>query len=384
MSKLLPYGHFFIDKKDINEVNKSLRNKFITSGPYVSKLERQVEKTFKVSNCISCSSGTAALHLAFLALDLKKDDVIIMPIVNFIASTNILNFMNKKIFYADVDQFTGQMTPETIEECIKKNKITKVKVILTMYLGGSPDNVLEIFKLKKKYKCYIIEDACHALGASYVDKKITNYIGSCKHSDICTFSLHPLKSITSGEGGLITTNNDNLCKKIKLLRSHGLIRKKNHWNFDVKIPGLNYRSSDINCALAYSQLLKLKSFVSKRTQIAKNYNAHFKKNPNVFFVRRLKKDINSAWHLFLLVIKFENLKCDADSLIKYLKKKKIIAQQHYTPIYKFDYYKKIKKKDFPNAEKYYKNTISLPIFYKLDKKSLKRVFSEIKRFVINN
>ena len=293
MNKLIPYGHFFIDNKDIAEVNKSLKNKFITSGPYVHKLESQVEKKLNVSFCISCSSGTAALHLAFLSLNLKKNDVIIMPIINFIASANILSLMNKKIFYADVDRFTGQMTPETVKECIKKNKLTKIKVILTMYLGGSPDNVLGFYKLKKIYKCYIIEDACHALGASYADKKKINFIGSCAHSDICTFSFHPLKSITSGEGGLITTNNKTLSKKIKLLRSHGII-KKNHWDFNVKAPGLNYRLSDINCALAYSQFLKLNLFIRKRSQIAKNYNTYFKKFPNIFFIRKIERNVNSA------------------------------------------------------------------------------------------
>ena len=149
-----------------------------------------------------------------------------MPIINFIASTNILNFMNVKIFYADVDEHTGQMTPKTIKECIKKNKLKNIKVILTMYLGGAPDNIIELYKLKKKYKCYIIEDACHALGAKYIYNKKFNYIGSCKHSDICTFSFHPLKSITSGEGGLVTTNNKLFADKIRLLRSHGFNQKK--------------------------------------------------------------------------------------------------------------------------------------------------------------
>jgi len=381
MNKLIPYGQFFIDKKDIIEVNKSLRGKFITSGPYVKKLEELVKKKLNVSHCISCSSGTAALHLAFLSLDLKKNDVIIMPIINFIASTNILNLMNRKIFFADVDEFTGQITPETIKECIKKNKLKKIKVILTMYLGGSPDNVLEFYKLKKKYKCYIIEDACHALGASYKNKKNINYIGSCKHSDICTFSLHPLKSITSGEGGLITTNNKHLSEKIKLLRSHGFT-KKNHWKFNLNMPGLNYRLSDINCALAYSQLHKLELFIKKREQVAKKYNIYFKKNPETFFVRKLEKKINSAWHLFLLKINFRYLNSDVNSLIKHLKKKKIIVQQHYTPIYNFDYYNNIKKKNFLNAQKYYETTISLPIFYKLNNKNLKRIFNEIKIFLL--
>ena len=381
MSKLIPYGNFYIDKKDIIEVNKSLKNKFITSGPYVKKLENLVQYKFNVSHCISCSSGTAALHLAFLSLDLKKNDVIIMPIINFIASTNILNLMGKKIFYADVDESTGQMTPKTIKDCIKRNKLKKIKVILTMYLGGSPDNIVEIYKLKKKYKCYIIEDACHALGAGYEHKKKFSQIGSCNHSDICTFSMHPLKSITSGEGGLITTNNKYLSEKIKLLRSHGFT-KKNHWNFNLKMPGLNYRLSDINCALAFSQLKKLDLFIKNRDQIAKKYNNYFKKDLNFFSVRNLDKNTNSAWHLFLLKINFKDINSDINSLIAYLKKKNIIVQQHYKPIFKFDYYKNIGHKQFPNAKKYYESTISLPIYYQIDNKSLKKIFDVIKAFIL--
>ena len=382
MNKIIPYGNFFISKKDVSEVNKSLNNQFITSGPYVKKLEELTKSKFKVSYSISCSSGTAALHLAFLSLSLKKNDVVIMPIINFIASTNILNFMNVKIFYADVDEHTGQMTPKTIKECIKKNKLKNIKVILTMYLGGAPDNIIELYKLKKKYKCYIIEDACHALGAKYIYNKKFNYIGSCKHSDICTFSFHPLKSITSGEGGLVTTNNKLFADKIRLLRSHGLI-KKNHWQFDLKIPGFNYRLSDINCALAYSQFKKINIFIKNREKIAKKYISLFKNYPKFFSVRILEKNIDSAWHLFLLKIKFQHLNSNINSLILYLKKKGIIVQQHYTPIYKFDYYKKINKKNFPKAKKYFDTTISLPIFYNLRESDLKKVFKKIKLFALN-
>jgi len=383
MTKIIPYGNFFIDKKDIFEVNKSLKNQFITSGPYVKKLEDLAKTKLNVSHSISCSSGTAALHLAFLSLNLKKNDVVIMPIINFIASTNILNFMDIKVFYADVDEHTGQMTPKTIQECIRKNKLKKIKVILTMYLGGSPDNIIGIYKLKRKYKCYIIEDACHALGAKYIYNNKINFIGSCKHSDLCTFSFHPLKSITSGEGGLITTNKKFLSERIKLYRSHGLI-KKSHWQYNLKTPGLNYRLSDINCALAYSQLKKINTFIKKREKIAKKYNLYFNSYSNFFSVRKLEKNTKSAWHLFLLKIEFNKLKSDINSLISYLKKKKIIVQQHYTPIYKFDYYKKMNKKYFSGAEKYFSTTLSLPIFYNLNEKSLKRVFNEIKLFTLNN
>ena len=178
-----------------------------------------------------------------------------MPAINFVAIYNLCKLIGAKIFLADVSPDTGQMTPGSLLNCIKKNKIKKIKAIVTMYLGGYPQNVNEFYKIKKIYKCYLIEDACHALGAKYkVGKDVFN-IGSCAHSDFCVFSLHPVKTITSGEGGLVTTNNQSFSKKIKLLRSHGII-KSSHWKYDIKFPALNYRLSDINCALSLSQLKK--------------------------------------------------------------------------------------------------------------------------------
>ena len=380
MKKLIPYGKSFIDKDDINSVVKSLKNQFITSGPYVKKLESSVKEKFKVKYSLSCSSGTAALHLSFLSLELKKDDIVILPIVNFIAASNVISFINAKVYFADVDMFTGQMTPKTLENCIKKNNIKKIKAFVTMYLGGSPDNVYEFFKIKKKYNCYMIEDACHALGAFYNYKNKKTYIGSCRHSDICTFSLHPLKSITSGEGGLITTNNNKLYQKIKTLRSHGFKKKLNHWDFKLDYPGFNYRLSDINSALACSQLKKLKLFVKKRTLIANKYIDYFK-NSKIFNVRNANKSIYSSWHLFILNINFKYLRTNKNKFLKYLLKKNIIGQQHYIPIYNFKFYKKIKKKNFPNSKIYHENSVSLPIYYELTDRQIKYIFEKIRNFV---
>ena len=205
--KKIPYGRQYIDSQDIRIVSKALQEDLITTGRYVKKFEKKISDFLKVKYAVSCNSGTSALHLALMAINLKKDDVIIMPAINFIAVYNMARFMNAKIILSDVDALTGQMTPNLLLECIKNNKLKKIKAIITMYLGGYPENVVEFYKIKKKFKCYLIEDACHALGSRYLFNKKFLPIGSCKHSDISTFSLHPVKTITSGEGGLVTTNN---------------------------------------------------------------------------------------------------------------------------------------------------------------------------------
>ena len=257
--KKIPYGRQYINNDDIELVSSALRKDLITTGDYVKKFEDDVKNKLGSKFALTCSSGTSGLHLAFKAIDLNKNDIIVMPAINFVAAYNMSKVMGAKIFLADVDRFTGQMTPETLLACIKKNKLKKIKAILVMYMGGYPENVFEFYKIKKKYRSFLIEDACHSLGAKYEHNYRDIYIGSCKHSDIAVFSLHPVKTITTGEGGLITTNNNFFYQRIFELRSHGIIKDKNnyHWKYNIYESGFNYRLSDINCALGISQLKRI-------------------------------------------------------------------------------------------------------------------------------
>ena len=381
--KIIPYGRQYIDNQDIKFVSKALKKDLITTGSYVKKFENKILKFLKVKYVASCSSGTSALHLALMAINLKKDDVIIMPAINFIAVYNMAKLMNAKIFLADVDPFTGQMTPKTLLECIKKNKLKKIKAIITMYLGGYPENVIEFYNIKKKFNCYLIEDACHALGAKYKYKNEKVYVGSCRHSDIAAFSLHPVKTITSGEGGVVTTNNIILANKILLFRSHGIKRdKRKHWQYDIKTPGFNYRLSDINCALALSQLSKIKKFINFRHQVYLYYRARFNKFKNLIELNKYNKKNSPSYHLYLLSINFKKIRSTKEMLFRFLKKKKILAQYHYIPIYRFTMYNR--KLYYPNAEFYFKNTISLPIFYNYTYKQYGHVVSVINNFFIKN
>jgi dTDP-4-amino-4,6-dideoxygalactose transaminase len=375
--KIIPYGRQCIDNQDIKLVSKALREDLITTGNYVEKFENKISNYLNVRYALSCNSGTSAIHLAYMAIGLKKDDVVIMPAINFIAAYNMALLCKAKIFLADVDPYTGQITPETILKCINYHKIKKIKLIITMYLGGYPNNILELYRIKKKFNCYLIEDACHALGAKYYSNKKFFHIGSCKHSDISTFSLHPLKTITSGEGGVITTNNKILYNKIKIFRSHGIVKSKFHWKYDVQNLGFNYRLSDINCALAYGQLNKINKFINYRKKIFHYYNFEIKnlKSVNKIFYNDLNKP---SYHLFLISLKF-NKRRNKDNFLSFLKKNNIFAQVHYIPIYKHKLFKKkINLLNYRGSEYYCKNTLSLPIFYKLTPQQQKKVIEKVR------
>ena len=249
-----------------------------------------------------------------------------------------------------------------------------------MYHGGYPENVKKIYDIKKKYNCFLIEDACHALGAEYKFNNISYRIGSCKHADVSTFSLHPLKTITSGEGGVITTNNVEIAKNIKILRSHGILRnKKKYWKYDVLKHGFNYRLSDINCALGLSQLNKISLFLKKRKNIFLKYADELKNINKNLIIPKYTETIKPSFHLFLINIKFNNLKKNKDNLMKYFVKHNILAQQHYIPIYRFKVYNG-SLKNYPGSEKFYKNSISIPIFVNLNSKQQNKVIKTIKNY----
>lgn len=380
--KLIPYGRQFIDQKDKRLVLNSLSNDLITTGPYVERFEKRLNTYLKCKYSYTCSSGTSALHLAMMSLDLKKDDIILMPAINFIASYNMAKIMQLTIYLVDVDEYTGQITPNKIIDCIKKNNLKNIKALIVMYQGGFPEDLKSFYELKKKYNFAIIEDACHALGAEYKHMNKFLKVGSCKHSDICTFSMHPLKTITSGEGGIITTNNKKIAKNIRLFRNHGILRnKKKYWNYDILKHGFNYRLSDINCALGMSQLKKINFFIKKRKKIYQKYLSEFENfNPNLI-LPRYSKNIRSSNHLFIINIMFDKIKKNKDNFIKYLNFNKIMAQQHYIPIYKFKIFNK-KSLRYSGTERYFKNAVSIPIFVNLNTQDQNKIIKIIKNYFL--
>ncbi len=383
--KFIPYGKQKIDHNDIKLIRKAAFSDKITTGKFVKLFEKKLRDFFNVKHALTCSSGTAALHLAFSAIEIKPGDIVIVPSINFISTCNILQLMRAKIYLADVDPITGQITSETLIKCIKKNNLKKIKAVVTMYLGGHIYENIEIFKLKKKYKFLIVEDSCHALGSRYKFKKNLYHIGSCKHSDISTFSFHPLKSITSGEGGTITTNNDTYHKKAELFRSHGIERGKNHWNYQINSPGLNYRLSDLNCALGISQLKKINKFMKKREYISKKYKSFLSsliKEKLIKFLPESKENYSSN-HLFILNINFKKIKKTKDNFFNFMLKHKIYCQYHYIPIYNFENFRYLKK-NMVNTKSYFANSVSLPIYFELSNRQQKKIIKILFKFFGKN
>ena len=375
--KQITYSKQKIFKDDFESVKKALKSNFLTTGPTVEIFEKKIKNYLNSKYVLSCSSGTSALFMAFNAIDLKKNDVVVCPIINFVATTNLLSLFNANIIFVDINEKTGALDITKVEKILKKKRIKKVKAIVNMHIGGIPNDIEKFYKLKKKYNFLLIEDSCHAFGSTYNINNKTYKIGSCNHADISTFSFHPLKTITTCEGGVLTTNIKKFYEKSKLFRSHGINRNKdNHYSYDVKQIGLNLRLSDLNSALGITQLQKINYIIKKRNDIAKYYNKKFSKNNNFKIIGILNKNDKSCYHLYRIQIKSKKL--EIDKLINHLKLNNIISQKHYIPLYEFSYYKKkygLKSNKYPCSKEYFKKTISIPIHLDCKKKDLEKIYS---------
>ena len=367
--KILPYSRQKIDNKDIKEVTKVLKSNFLTQGNKVPEFEKKLVKKLKSKYAVASNSGTSALHIACLSLNLKKDDLVWTSANSFVASINCAKYLGTKVDFLDIDKDTYNISINKLEKKLIKAKENKKlpKLIVVVHFAGLPCDLKKIHKLSKIYKFKIIEDASHAMGAKYFD----SLIGSCKYSDITVFSFHPVKIITSGEGGMCLTNNKILKDRMLLFRSHGItnenkkffIKKNNQpWYYEQQTLGYNYRMSDIHAALGISQFKKLKNFVRQRNKIAQNYYKLLKDLPLI--LPKKIKGYTSTFHLFVIRIDYENTKKSYKQIFNYLRKNKIWVNLHYLPIYNHPFYKKLvlKKKEFKNMEDYYKSAISIPIY----------------------
>lgn len=384
---MIPYSRQTIDKKDLSNVKRVLLSDFLTQGPEVEKLEKDVQSYLKVKYAVALNSATSALHVACLALNLKKKDWLWTVPNTFIASANCGKFCGASVDFVDIDNKTFNICLKKLEAKLKIAKKTKKlpKILVVVHLGGNPSDLFEINKLSKKYKFKIIEDASHALGSKYRNSKI----GNGKYSSVCVFSLHPVKPITSGEGGLAVTNDKKIFKKMKMFGNHGVTKTlkdlknkiKSHWYYEQQLLGYNYRMSDIHAALARSQLRKLNTFIRTRNKIAKLYKKEFKNLP-LFFQNINEKSV-SSYHLFIIYLNKSILKKNYNFYFNKLRNEKLGVNLHYLPLHKHPYYREQSKyKDLNNSEEYSQSAISIPIFNKFDKpkifqviKILKKIFS---------
>ncbi len=384
--KNIPYGKQYIDSSDIKEVVNVLRSDWITQGSKVAEFEERLARYCGARYAVCVSSGTAALHIACLAGGIEKGDEVITSPITFVASANCILYCGAKPVFADIQADTANIDPEEI----KKKITSKTKAIIPVHFAGLPCDMKRIFDIAKKNNLIVIEDACHALGAEYRIRDKWAKVGNCGYSDMSVFSFHPVKHITTGEGGAITTNNRRLYEKLKALRSHGIYKdartkKQGSWFYEMRDLGFNYRITDFQCALGLSQLRKISQFIRKRISIAGNYNGAFEDIQDYITLPTYSNSNKThAWHLYLVHLQLDRLKCSRKKIFSELRQKKIGVQVHYIPVYRQPFYRKrnYSKKGFSHAEKYYRDCISLPIYVDLDSKSQEYTISSVRKIII--
>jgi perosamine synthetase len=376
--KKYTYSKQHISFKDVWSVVKILYSPWLTQGPKVKTFEDDLCKYTGAKYAVAVANGTAALHLAAICLNLQSNDEVITSPITFLASANCALYAGGKIKFADIEPETANIDPNEIEKQIT----SKTKAIIPVHFAGQSCDMEKIYALAQKHNLKIIEDAAHALGSNYKNTKV----GSCKYSDMTIFSFHPVKTITTCEGGAITTNNKDIYEKLLALRTIGITKNpklltKNDgpWYYETHYLGFNYRLSDIHSALGVSQLKRLDKFKEKRKTIVEAYRNAFADDER-FSLLEEKSYSSASFHLCPLLIHFEKIKLNKKLLFKKLKEAGLYLQVHYIPVHTQPLYKKLgfKESDFPNAEKYYQKTISLPLYFKLTKKDVRYIVNTIK------
>jgi UDP-4-amino-4,6-dideoxy-N-acetyl-beta-L-altrosamine transaminase len=379
--KLLPYGHQWIDEEDIKVVIKVLRSDWITQGPKVSEFEEEFASYVGAKYAVAVNSGTAALHAACFAAQIEREDEVITTPITFAASANCVIYQGGTPIFADIDENTLNIDPEEIKKKITK----KTKALIPVDFTGLPVDLKEIQKIAQENNLIIIEDASHALGATYKGSKIGNI------SDMTIFSFHPVKHITTGEGGMITTNNKEYYERLKLFRTHGITKDKDKilkydvpWYYEMQELVYNYRITDFQCALGLSQLKKIDRIIQRRREIVQKYNCEFKDMPEIKIPQINPATSNPAWHIYMIQLNLKRLKVGRREIFEALRAENIGVNVHYIPVHLQPYYQKrfgYHLGDFPRAENYYSRAITLPMFPKMNDKAVDDVVIAVKKVI---
>jgi UDP-4-amino-4,6-dideoxy-N-acetyl-beta-L-altrosamine transaminase len=382
MEKPIPYGRQHITEDDIQAVVDVLKSDFLTQGPAILEFEKEFARYIGVKYAVAVANGTAALHLCTLALNVKEGDKVITTPITFAASANCVPYAGGEVVFADIDPITLLLDLNEVEKLLKASPKGTYKGIIPVDFSGRAVNLEDFRKLADEYGCWIIEDACHAPGGYFIDSNGTKQnCGNGQFADLAIFSFHPVKHIAAGEGGMITTNDEKLYKKLLLLRTHGITKEpdllhENHggWYYEMQELGYNYRLTDFQAALGLSQLKRANNGLNRRREIASVYDRAFTGKP---FLRKQSGVVEGhAYHLY--IIEADHRK----ELYDYLKSNKIFAQVHYIPVHLMPYYKNLgwKTGDFPHAEKYYKSCLSLPMYPTLTIEEQEYVIQKILNF----
>lgn len=387
----LPYGRHQIEEDDIAAVVSVLRSASLTGGPVVADFEQAFAQRVGARFAVACANGTAGLHLAALALNLGPGDAAIVPTLTFLATANAVDYVGADVVFADVDPATGLMRPSELHGAWTAESRNRVKAVFPVHLNGQCVDMEAMADFANRHQLNVVEDACHAIGASYATRsgeKVS--VGSCRHSAMTVFSLHPVKTIAMGEGGVVTTNDPELYASLLRLRNHGMTRdascfvqreeafdvdgQPNPWYYEMQEPGFNYRASEIHCALGLSQLRKLDRFLLRRRTLANAYDeALLALAPLVHPVGRVPQ-CESGWHLYVVSVDFGAAGIDRAGLMAQLRENGIGTQVHYLPLHRQPYWKKkMPHLRLPGADSYYGACLSLPLFPAMTEADVGRV-----------
>ncbi|HLI65810.1 MAG TPA: UDP-4-amino-4,6-dideoxy-N-acetyl-beta-L-altrosamine transaminase [Caulobacteraceae bacterium] len=369
MAEFLSYGRQTIEDDDVAAVAEALRADYLTTGPRVEAFEAAFAGAVQAGHAVACSSGTAGLHLAMLALDLQAGEVVIAPAITFAATANCARYQGAEVIFADVDPDTGLMTPETLQAALGRLDGRKLAAVLPVHLAG---NAVDLPALKGlAAPAPLVEDACHALGTTMAFDNVRERVGDGRHAAMACFSFHPVKTITTAEGGMVTTNDARLAERLRLFRSHGIVRdpaafetpSPGPWAYEMQALGFNYRLPDVLCALGASQLAKLDRFAARRRALALRYWTLLARLAPAVRPIAPPPICDPALHLFIVLIDFAGLGVGRAEVMAGLRARGVGSQVHYIPVHRQPYYRgRYGEIALPGADAYYARALSLPLY----------------------
>lgn len=389
MNRLLPYGRQSIDDDDIAAVAAVMRSDYLTTGPAVPAFENALKGVTGANHALACANGTAALHLAMLALGVGQGDVVVVPSLTFLATANAARFVGADVVFADVDPDNGLMTPQTLRAALERSPKAP-RAVIVVHLNGQTVDLDAISDMAAQYKFDLVEDACHALATRHRYRDGEAWVGDARRSRAACFSFHPVKTIAVGEGGAVTTSEPKLAERIGLFRNHGMTRdvskfllgelafdenqKPNPWHYEMPDVGFNYRLSDIHCALGVSQLAKLPRFIARRHELAALYDELLEPHAATFRPVARVPWASPTWHLYSVLIDFDRCGKTRASVMNELRASGVATQVHYTPVHRQPYYAEhVQSGDLSGADAYFKRQLSLPFYYGLSDDDVRHV-----------
>ncbi len=377
----LPYGRQTIEDDDVQAVADALRGDFLTTGPTVAAFEAAVAEKVGAAHAVAASNGTATLHMAMMALGVGEGDVCITPSVTFLATANCARYVGAEVVFADVDPDSGLMTSESLAEALKRAGGRRVRAVLPVHLRGDVADLPGLKALADEAGAVLVEDAPHALGSTAVFGDQTTTVGDCRWSAMASFSFHPVKTIATGEGGMLTTNDAELAAKLRTLRSHGMTRPAGAepWVYEMAEPGFNYRLPDINCALGLSQLAKLDRFAERRRALTARYETLLPSLAPVVRLASSPAHSRSVLHLLTVLIDFAAAGVSRAQVVARLAEQGIGSQVHYIPVHTQPYYRqRYGDLDLPGARAWYDRCLTLPLFPGMADEDVDRVVEALK------